>query len=778
MSYSVCTIRIRPIRAEGLTSDNGAVENPLIVAQVLPWKTTRKSNPLVGGGADPSWKGSQTYIDLPYFGHPLPGVRAYVALMVMDKPAPRSSPTDSDSDVDEDDSDSDNDDDISAEMTRSDAPVFVGRADFDLRRYLQRRLDVHTLRLSLMDKKGNNSGEILCTLQFVLTGVVRLTVLSGSRLKSNVQEYPDQEPYVEGYLLPGKGKKKKTNHKTGENPRWGEYSRQPSLLGFASLGLFQGNEKPQHAKRRRQPHILDFKFKDNDRTEIPRIMINVKDKMDTALKQENAGKREREQIQKIENRIRKLKLERERENDALKAEHKPSSSGGWFFSSKKPEREIEEIPLSEEEKALVSRLTEKMEKQRREAETGKNGEADRLIGSGLIDIRPVLNYDGIREAKTITIDLVDENNMETGTLTCSLEFDNFAYDRKKEILKMPEFEDFTFATFLEMDRKQLANEFRKVYMYSEIQMEFVAPDFVIRAADQSGFPKTFIMAGFVAFTTFFLATLWLGLGTRTLSYSIGVLYPVYQSYKALEKRSNEMNQQWLTYWIVYGCMSALEGTVLRPFTFLYPTLFYVFKMMILLWLVNPNQLGATMLYHLFIAPWMRRHEGSIDKALATFNATAKEAAKDVAGIYDQLEEEMMMIHLDANNGQYNNSPTLPDDDPFGIVNAVKKAKRASKKRLSKKRAKNAAKGTRVFVALEEQKDNAKMILLKPEMSWDDVCLVAATTLGIAADVDLYMNINGTKVVVNSPEEIRENDLLFVIQPEKIRMQWVEKEPKV
>lgn len=112
-----------------------------------------------------------------FAGHPLPGVRAYVALMVMDKPA---APTIPESDTDEDErEDEDSDDDLKAEMARNDPPKFVGRADFDLRRYLQQRHDIHTIRLKLQDKRGNDSGEIVCTLQFVLTGVIRLTVLSG-----------------------------------------------------------------------------------------------------------------------------------------------------------------------------------------------------------------------------------------------------------------------------------------------------------------------------------------------------------------------------------------------------------------------------------------------------------------------------------------------------------------------------------------------------------------------------------------------------------------------
>lgn len=751
MAYSVCTIRIRPIRAEGLRGDHGAVQNPLIVGQVLPWKNTRKSKPLENGGPDPSWKGTKTMVDLPYFGHPLPGVKPYIALMVMDKPSIGPSYMDDD-DID----DGEESDDLREEMARSDAPKFVGRADFDLLGYLSRRHDIHTLRLRLQDRKGREAGELICTLQFVLTGVVRLTVLSGIGLKSNVQRNPDQEPYVEAYLAPGKGKKKKTNHREGENPSWGNYTRQPSLVGFASLGFFKGNDQQLTKKRRRQPNILEFKYRDLDRTQVPRLMIAVKDKLDTPLKEERQEEREAAQIQRIESRIRELRIERETENEALHAEQK--KGGGWFFGGKKKEAQILEAPLTEEEQELVEKLTEKIEKRRNEAKVSDEKKQDPIIGTGSLDIRSVLNYDGIREAQTITVNLVDENNLATGTVTCMLEFDNAAHDRSKDVLKMPSFEDFTWGAALEMDSKQLANEIYKVYLYSEIQLGLMAPDFVVRTSNQTGFPKVVIFSGFIMMGLLALATLWLGLGTRTISYSVGVLYPVYQSYKALEDRSNEKNQQWLTYWIVYGCLNALEGTVLRPFTFIYPNFFYILKIMILMWLVNPSQLGATLIYHIVVAPWMRRHEGSIDRALSTFQKTAKEAAKDFAGIYDHIEEEIQLLQINSPGASigYSNRKVI-DDDPFGFIKPKKKDKRSSKQRPKK------TNGTRVFVALEDQKDNFKMILMKDDMSMDDVCLVSATTLGISDDCELYMDVAGSMVTIESRDDIRENDRLFLRQ---------------
>lgn len=90
----------------------------------------------------------------------------------------------------------------------------------------------------------------------------------------SVEHRPDQEPYVEAFLQTSRAHKvKTTNTKFGENPKWGEYLRQPTLISFASTRLFSSANLHQTKKG---PNVLEFKYFDDDHAAVPLIMCQVK----------------------------------------------------------------------------------------------------------------------------------------------------------------------------------------------------------------------------------------------------------------------------------------------------------------------------------------------------------------------------------------------------------------------------------------------------------------------------------------------------------------------
>lgn len=72
-----------------------------------------------------------------------------------------------------------------------------------------------------------------------------------------------------------------------------------------------------------------------------------------------------------------------------------------------------------------------------------------------------------------------------------------------------------------------------------------------------GVARRYLSLGIAALLTSFVL---FGLGQSLLCTAVGVLYPAYQSMKALEARPllQESMVQWLTYWVCYSLFSVIE----------------------------------------------------------------------------------------------------------------------------------------------------------------------------------------------------------------------------
>lgn len=167
----VCHVRVTPIRGLNLKAAHGEemedARNPFILCQIDPWKVRRKCKPLLDGGSNPIWpSAARTRVDVPYFGHPLPGEKPTLKVVALDIRTVE-----------------DEEDEDSKKYSR------IGQAEIDLASYLNQKIDgKYNLELNLKDKQGNPTGGVLmCSLQFVLTGKLRLTVVAGQNLRRYVR---------------------------------------------------------------------------------------------------------------------------------------------------------------------------------------------------------------------------------------------------------------------------------------------------------------------------------------------------------------------------------------------------------------------------------------------------------------------------------------------------------------------------------------------------------------------------------------------------------------
>ena len=118
-----------------------------------------------------------------------------------------------------------------------------------------------------------------------------------------------------------------------------------------------------------------------------------------------------------------------------------------------------------------------------------------------------------------------------------------------------------------------------------------------------------------------------GVGASILTNLIGVAYPVFMSFYALESNGTDDDKQWLTYWVIFGIFSIADqfaGFILSLIPF-----YYVLKVATLIWLFHPATNGATTLYYNFIQPYWKEYESVIDQAQKSLERTINEGVETV-----------------------------------------------------------------------------------------------------------------------------------------------------
>ena len=116
-----------------------------------------------------------------------------------------------------------------------------------------------------------------------------------------------------------------------------------------------------------------------------------------------------------------------------------------------------------------------------------------------------------------------------------------------------------------------------------------------------------------------------GVGASLLTTLIGVAYPAFMSFLALESEGEDDDKQWLTYWVVFGSFSIVDqfaGIILSFIPF-----YYVMKVAMLIWMFHPSSQGATTLYNNFILPFYKQYEDDIDSYQKRFTDAASNLKK-------------------------------------------------------------------------------------------------------------------------------------------------------
>lgn len=90
------------------------------------------------------------------------------------------------------------------------------------------------------------------------------------------------------------------------------------------------------------------------------------------------------------------------------------------------------------------------------------------------------------------------------------------------------------------------------------------------------------------------------------------MYPAFMSFKSLDSGDAAGTGYWLTYWIVWSCMTVLE---VFEAVALYIPFYYELKLALVIWLIHPQSKGAEVCFKQFVQPMLKKHEKDIDDGL-------------------------------------------------------------------------------------------------------------------------------------------------------------------
>ena len=102
----------------------------------------------------------------------------------------------------------------------------------------------------------------------------------------------------------------------------------------------------------------------------------------------------------------------------------------------------------------------------------------------------------------------------------------------------------------------------------------------------------------------------LGVGQGIITTLIGVVYPAFASFIALESEEKEDDKQWLTYWVCFGFFQIIDcfgGIILQFIPF-----YFFLKVSFMVWLFHPKTMGALWLYNNYMQAYVKKYRSQIE----------------------------------------------------------------------------------------------------------------------------------------------------------------------
>ncbi|OMJ78268.1 hypothetical protein SteCoe_21945 [Stentor coeruleus] len=135
------------------------------------------------------------------------------------------------------------------------------------------------------------------------------------------------------------------------------------------------------------------------------------------------------------------------------------------------------------------------------------------------------------------------------------------------------------------------------------------------ASEKVGIPLGQLVIGVMLFLVLFVL---LGFGASLIIHAVGILYPAYMSFKAIESPSEDDDKLWLTYWTIFALYNFIDRFI--DYLFFWVPCYFVIKLLVLVYMFFPETRGAVRFYNLFAKPIFKNLEDRIDTFLSSLNS--------------------------------------------------------------------------------------------------------------------------------------------------------------
>lgn len=116
--------------------------------------------------------------------------------------------------------------------------------------------------------------------------------------------------------------------------------------------------------------------------------------------------------------------------------------------------------------------------------------------------------------------------------------------------------------------------------------------------------------------------------TRAAIVGLGLVYPGYQSFKAVKRSDVPLQQAWLKYWLVLSVVSALS-LIVEPLLYSRVPMWNFLKVAFVAFLSLPMTKGYERIYHVVLEPQLDKHEAAIDDTATKLYQAGESHARSV-----------------------------------------------------------------------------------------------------------------------------------------------------